>query len=146
MELLDHITGEVVKERFNRNFATPVAMEQEPGDPHTLTEMAYVPPKAQIEDMLAAGRRLDAARRERFGALSPQEEEDQEVGVTQGMDLVDVQRAATALSDRLAGQETEAALKAAKEEGDAKEKAFVAAVEAEVQKRVQAAVKPPDAH
>lgn len=141
-EMLDNITGEIVHEKFQRNFATPTTDWSEDGDPHTITEMAYVPPKAQIEDMMRAGKSLDMYRRARFGPELEKEislEEEAEVFVTQnpGADLVDVQRAAEALSQRIVAQGVLAAEKAAKEAADAQQKAFQDLVAAAAAKLVK---------
>lgn len=138
MELYDVVTGEVTKEKFHRQFAVPVAMCQEPGDPHTITEMAYVPPKAQIEDMMRSGLLLQEYRKARFGVKEDAislEEDEQEVGITQGMDLVDVQRAASALNVRLTAVEKARAEELGKEAKRAEEIRFKEAVDAEIARR-----------
>lgn len=49
----------------------------EPGSSYTLTEQVYIPVKDQIEEMLLAGRMLDAYRKELYH-FGPDEEVDEE--------------------------------------------------------------------
>lgn len=114
MKAVDVLTGELVDVKFFTQWQTPLELVQEPGSPETKTEMAYVPPKVQIEDMMRAGLALDLYRKGRFGvgAQALADAEELEVGIELGADLVDVQRAAEALTVRLSEQEKRAAVAA----------------------------------
>lgn len=138
----DPDTGEVLNVKFGTQWIVPLFSYAEKGDPRSITETAYVPPQVQIQDMIDAGARLAAARKARFDTVELQldaEDDDVPLDPTRqpGVDLVDVQKAAQAVSTRL--QEAKSALQVAAEKkaaADAKA-ADDARVEALVKARLE---------
>lgn len=140
MKYIDVFTGEVVETKFGTQYLLPFQEQSEKPSSKTMTEMSYVPADIQVKEMLDAGARLDAYRKQRFGSELVEEGQDPEVDPTSepGVDLVDIGKAAEAVNMRLEEQDAANRKKAVEEAEQAKKVAFDAAVEAEVAKRMGA--------
>lgn len=134
MKCVNVLTGEAVQADFATAYIRPLKDESERPSPASIVEQAYVPPQAQIQDMMDAGVRLAAYRKARFDTVELQiaENGDVPLDVTRepGADLVDVQRAAEDLEARLGAEASKAEIAArAKAKADA-EAADAARIEA----------------
>lgn len=134
MKVYDIFTGEVSEKAFATSYAPQLEVVLEPCDDRSITEEGYIPPEVQIREMIEAGQRLDLARKERFAAMSQEEEEQLEPDVTMqpGVDVVDVMAAARSTSSRL---EEQARVQKEKEAA-----AATAAMESKFQEAVNAKV------
>lgn len=138
MEYMDVYTGEVVKAAFATQRFVPLGPTQEKEDHSSITETAYVPPQIQIRDMMLAGLRLAEERRARFDSVElGVEDGDIPLDPTRepGVDIVDLERAAAAVSAAV-NVAVESAAAKEKEVADAARKAEInAAVEKALQEK-----------
>ena len=95
MELYNLLTGEVMEGPFATAYHRPTAQEKPiPGsDKPTHPIEPYIPPQAQIKDMMMAGARLKETRRLRFDTET-EEEVPLDPTREQGLDIVDLEKAA----------------------------------------------------
>lgn len=70
--------------------------------PVSMTETSYMPAKAQIENLIAAGKRLVEYRKEMFDFSTEKEINDEFIDVTRrpGVDIVEIEMAERAISAR----------------------------------------------
>ena len=138
MELYNLLTGEVMEGPFATAYHRPTAQEKPiPGsDKPTHPIEPYIPPQAQIKDMMMAGARLKETRRLRFDVEA---DEDAPLDPTRepGIDIVDLEKAAKlAKLNMLNIQEKLEKARKAKEEKE-QLKLFDEKVNAEVERRLQ---------
>jgi hypothetical protein len=136
MEAVKLLTGETVQLDFFTAWERPLKDQSEHPDPKSITETAYVPPQVQIKDMMDAGVALAASRKARFDSVELRIDEDIPLDPTRepGVDLVDIQRQAEAVSKRLEEARGVEKVEQEKAQRAEQEKEY----EAEVEKRLAA--------
>ena len=137
MELYNLLTGEVTEGPFQTAYhRSTIEPKPIPGsDKPTHPIEPYIPPQAQIKDMMMAGARLKETRRLRFDT----EEEDAPLDPTRepGIDIVDLERAAKLAREQM--RNIQDRLEKARKAKEDKEqlKLFDEKVNAEVERRLQ---------